>query len=455
LAEAALFPVFYPSFFVRRKERVKNMPSSISPATSDPVAPSLYDLLLKGAPLLTVTGQRLPKTITLAHLSGRTGIPVAIDNGDYRAKMVVADAKSNQLVTNAVIVATGPAERARTKVARTTYRVRNLSASPSSFSQEFLIGRAALEHCDSESLSLGVGATEERLSSTDSRQLHFLLASLTESLRLAHYPADTTYFLVLGFAAPNEEFELGSFREASAVALELLDGQTFEVERIRQEGKVRQADKYLLYFAETIPTPQTAGAWTALNYGLDGTLIPSRLVEETLVDFGGGHTQFYRVRRITGESEVELVGTGGRLGVGKGSINLARIFTEAMREKYSNLAMSDITSQVAIADGSIVVHGVRRRLDEVIDTKLLEEATERLLVDVLQILQQDSSQVGFVGGGLENAMLYELLKRRTERRKDGLFFVDRSLTSLLNAYGTYLAALFDSINRNREYAGEA
>jgi hypothetical protein len=25
---------------------------------------------------------------------------------------------------------------------------------------------------------------------------------------------------------------------------------------------------------------------------------------------------------------------------------------------------------------------------------------------------------------------------------------------MLNAYGTYLAALFDSINRNREYGGE-
>ncbi len=429
------------------------MESSITPATSDPVAQSLYHLLLEGGPLLTPTGQKLPKVITLTALNQRPGIPVAIDNGNYRAKMVLADATSNQLVTNAVIVATGPAERARTKVARTTYQVRNLNAVPSVFSQEFLIGRSALEHCDSESLSLGVGATEERLNSTDTRQLHFLLASLTESLHLAHYPADKTYFLVLGFAAPNEEFEAGSFRESSATALELLDGQTFEVARIRQEGKSRKVEKYVLYFAETIPTPQTAGAWTALNYGLDGKLIPSRLVEETLVDFGGGHTQYYRVRRVTGDNGIELVGTGGRLGVGKGSINIARVFTEAIREQFPNLSLSDITSQVAIADGSIVVHGMRRPLSEVIDMKLLEEATERLLVDVLQILQQDSSQVGFVGGGLENPMLYQLLKQRTERRKDGLFFVDPRLTSMLNSYGTYIAALFDSINRNREYGG--
>ena len=247
---------------------------------------------------------------------------------------------------------------------------------------------------------------------------------------------------------------MGAFREKSATALELLDGQTYEVERIRQEGRGRKVDKYVLYFAETIPTPQTAGAWTAINYGLDGKIIPSQLVEETMVDFGGGHTQFYRVRRVQGDNGMELVGTGGRLGVGKGSINIARVFIEAMREKFPNLAMSDITSQVAIADGHITVHGVRRPLGEVIDEQLLEEAIERILVDVLQILQQDSSQVGFVGGGLENEMLYQLLRHRTERRKDGLFFVDRSLTSMLNAYGTYLAALFDSINRNREYAGE-
>ncbi len=421
------------------------MSMSLSSQNTASVHPDcLYALLTRNAPLVTKAGASFPRGIPLPTLSWKKGIPMGVDNGNYRIKITLLDALSNSLVNQAIIAATGPDPKTRTKVSRTKYRVRCLDTQPSTFSGWFLIGCQAINLCPPDQLSLGVGSTGERLG--DVRQLDFVLASLVESLKLAHYPAGT-YPLICGFGVPNDEFVSGDLCEETTDALGLLMDHSFEVER--QEQDQEKAEKYVLTGAEVIPTPQTSGTFAALNYGIDGKLCESNVVDEIYVDFGGGHTQEYRVSRILNErSEIELVGTGGRLGVGRGSIAIARVVLDALRDKYPNLPLSDIYSQVVLADNQVRVHGVSRPLDEIIDHSLLENAAETLLTDVLKILQQESSRVTFTGGGLSLDLIAEPLKKRAERRGAGLLLLDTTWASILNSYGIYQQAVMDSSKRN-------
>lgn len=404
---------------------------------------SLYSYLVGKRPLITEKGETLPKTIVLP--SGHKGYPIGVDNGNFALKSVMMDAERNELVHHRIIAATGPVGKTRTKSSQTKYRIRDLDESPSTFSEPFLIGRDALNFSPADQLSLAVGSTAERLK--NKRQLHFLLAGHVDTLCRAHYPAGT-YPCILNYGFPNDEFVEGMLVDEAFDALGQIDGHTFEIER---QAPGESPDKYILKGEFVIASPQTSGTFAALNFDLDGKLRPTTVKEVLIVDFGGGHTQSYRVKYvINNKDETELVAYGGKLGVGKGFITIARQFDERLRDRYPNVAFSDIHIQAALADGVIRLHGEDRRLEDLVEPALLDRLTETFLGDTLQVLQQESASVTFTGGGLSQERLWNQLQEQASSRKEGLRYLDRSLAAVLNAYGLYLLAVIQAISSQQE-----
>ena len=431
--------------------------SIVAQSTTSTIHPdSLYSLLLTEKPLLTNDGVALPHLYTYkdGDYVGRKCIIIGDDNGNYRNKISLLAAKENKLCTVAIDAATCPVPQMRTKVSIVQYRVREMMTDGTphgSWSDWFLIGDTALQYGNRDTLSLAVGSTAERL--YDQRQRLFLVAAKVEALKSANYHGNTTYNIISGFGIPCNEFDAGDLKEATALALGEIDGRVFEVERMGpdKEGEMKK-EVYVLNMVETIPYPQTSGSWFALNYGVNCTLLPSPVREELLIDFGGGHSQEYLVKRILNRQTgiVNLLGSGGPLGVGSGTISIARRVAERLREDYPNVILSDIVIQNALANDEILLNGENQSLSGLLEKKypgLLKQIIDANLTDTVKVIQNEAARLYFTGGGLSVGLLRQRLEAKIIRRANGVYVLEPRVARILNSAGGFLQAMTIVLSR--------
>lgn len=410
--------------------------------TQHPHPDSFLAKVVAGTPLLNSKGQGLIEEVPSQRWNRETFAwsPIiakmaCIDNGNESLKGVMPTVNAPHLASLRVPTAYTPAKKLRGGDGRLTWQVNG--------SENFWMGEEALEAKKAESLP--VGFSPERF--PDHRFQRFIAAFQVELLvkaghgkrdasgeLLAGWQGEFDIFLAIGL--PPEEVDRNGATQEARDALKYIFNKPFEVVRVDEQG---QETTWRLFFVEFVPYGQTFGSFCAWYYTLEGTPITTNIDRHITLDIGGGQFHMCEVgisRRI-GESRPKLRMSAEQ--IGEGTILIARGVSEAIRQQYNTIQLSDAEAQHVLSSGMISVGGRRQPVGDIV-SQVIKSRADNLNSLILKYLQDGQSFLMFTGGG--SVLLQETLSHlaNTHRKAESFYFIPPDIAPFLNAIGGLVLA---------------
>jgi hypothetical protein len=398
---------------------------------------SLLAKVVAGIPLLNSKDQGLIEEVPSQRWNRETGAwsPImakmaCIDNGNDSLKGVMPIVNAPYLARLRVPTAYTPAKKLRGGDGRLTWRVNG--------SEDFWMGDEALEARKAESLP--VGFSPERF--PDHRFQRFIAAFQVELLvKAGHGKRDALGKLVKGeqgefniflaIGLPPEEVDRNGVTPEAREALKYIFNRPFEVVRIDEQG---QETTWHLSFVEFVPYGQTFGSFCAWYYTLEGTPVATNIDRHITLDIGGGqfHMCEVEIARRSGELRPKLRMSAAQ--IGEGTILIARGVSEAIRQQYNTIQLSDAEAQHVLVSNTISIGGRRQPVADIVN-RVIECRADNLNSLVLKCLRDGQSFLMFTGGGsvLLQDNLFHLANEH--RRADSFYFVPPEIAPFLNAIG--------------------
>ena len=407
-----------------------------------PYPNSLLAKVVAGTPLQNSKGQGLIEEVPsqrwnreIGTWSPTTAKMACIDNGNESLKGIMPIVNAPYLARLRVPTAYTPAKKLRGGDGRLTWRVNG--------SEDFWMGEEALEAKNAESLP--VGFSPDRF--PDHRFQRFMAAFQVELLvKAGHGKRDTAgkltngeqgeFNIFLAIGLPPEEVDRNGATPEAREALKYIFNKPFEVVRIDEQG---QETTWHLSFVEFVPYGQTFGSFCAWYYTLDGTPIATNIDRHITLDIGGGqfHMCEVEIARRNGESRPKLRMSAEQ--IGEGTILIARGVSEAIRQQYNTIQLSDAEAQNVLANGVISVGGRRQPVVEIV-SQVIKHRADNLNSLMLKYLRDGQSFLMFTGGGsvLLQDVLFHLAN--AHRLADSFYFVPSEVAPFLNAIGGLVLA---------------
>lgn len=406
--------------------------------TQHPHPDSFLAKVMADTPLLNSKGQRglieeVPsqrwnrETFAWSPITAKVA---CIDNGNESLKGVMPVVNSPYLARLRMPTAYTPAKKLRGGDGRLTWRVNG--------SEEFWMGDDALETKKAESLP--VGFSPERF--PDHRFQRFIAAFQVELLVRAGYGKRDAAGKLLGgmqgefnvclaIGLPPEEVDRNGATHEAREALKYIFNKPFEVVRVDEQGK---ETTWRLFFVEFIPYGQTFGSFYAWYYTLEGTPIATNIDRCITLDIGGGQSHMCEVEIVRRRDEPRPRLRMSAQQIGEGTILIARGVSEAIRQQYNTIQLSDAEAQYVLSSGMISVGGRRHAVDDIVG-QVIKSRADNLNSLVLKYLQDGQSFLMFTGGGsvLLRETLFHLAS--THRRADSFYFIPSDVAPFLNAIG--------------------
>lgn len=398
---------------------------------------SLLAKVVAGTPLVNSKGQGLIEEVPSQRWNRETGAwsptvakMACIDNGNDSLKGVMPIVNAPYLARLRMPTAYTPAKKLRGGDGRLTWRVNG--------SEEFWMGDEALEAKKAESLP--VGLSPERF--PDHRFQRFIAAFQVELLvKAGHGKRDVAgkllqgeqgeFNMFLAIGLPPEEVDRNGVTPEAREALKYIFNKPFEVVRIDEQG---QETTWHLSFVEFVPYGQTFGSFCAWYYTLDGTPVGTNIDRHITLDIGGGqfHMCEVEIARRAGETRPRLRMSAAQ--IGEGTIHIARGVSEAIRQQYSTIQLSDAEAQHVLANNAICIGGRRQPAVDIVN-RVIECRADNLNSLVLKYLRDGQSFLMFTGGGsvLLQDTLFHLASEH--RKADSFYFIPPEVAPFLNAIG--------------------
>ncbi|WP_201393161.1 hypothetical protein [Ktedonobacter sp. SOSP1-52] len=433
----------------RKREIIKKvvqeeyfMATFVEVQTQHPHPDSLLAKVVSGTPLLNNKDQGLIAEVPSQRWNRETfsWSPViakmaCIDNGNEALKGVMPIANAPYLARLRVPTAYTPAKKLRGGDGRITWRVNG--------SEDFWMGDDALETKKAESLP--VGFSPERF--PDHRFQRFIAAFQVELLvRAGHGKRDASgklmeggqgeFNIFLSIGLPPEEVDRNGATPEAREALKYIFNKPFEVVRVDEQG---QETTWHLCFVEFVPYGQTFGSFCAWYYTLEGTPIATNIDRHITLDIGGGQFHICEVEIVprSGESRPKLRMSAEQ--IGEGTILIARGVSEAIRQQYRTIQLSDAEAQHVLLNRMISVGGRRQPVNDIV-SQVIASRADNLNSLIVKYLQYGQSFLMFTGGG--SVLLHDTLLHlvNTHRKADSFYFVPPEIAPFLNAIGGLVLA---------------
>jgi hypothetical protein len=410
--------------------------------THHPHPDSLLAKVIAGAPLLNSKDQGLIEDVPSQRWNRETfawsptiAKMACIDNGNESLKGVMPTVNAPYLASLRMPTAYAPAKKLRGGDGRLTWQVNG--------SEEFWMGEEALETKKAESLP--VGFSPERF--PDHRFQRFIAAFQVELLvRAGHGKRDASgklvegrqgeFNLFLAIGLPPEEVDRNGATYEAREALKYIFNKPFEVVRIDEQG---QETTWRLFFVEFVPYGQTFGSFCAWYYTLEGTPIATNIERHITLDIGGGQSHMCEVEIAHRRDEPRPKLRMSAEQIGEGTILIARGVSEAIRQQYNTIQLSDAEAQHVLSSGMISVGGRRQPVNDIVN-RVIESRADNLNSLLLRYLRDGQSFLMFTGGG--SVLLQDTLLRlaNMHRKADSFYFVPPELAPFLNAIGGLVLA---------------
>ena len=410
--------------------------------TQIPHPESLLARVVAGTPLLNSKDQGLIEEVPSQRWNRETfaWAPVTakiacIDNGNDSLKGVMPTLNAPDLARLRVPTAYTPAKKLRGGDGRLTWRVNG--------SEDFWMGDDALETKKAESLP--VGFSPERF--PDHRFQRFIAAFQVELLVKAGYGKRNAagkliegwqgeFDIYLAIGLPPEEVDRNGTTHEASEALKYIFNKPFEVVRVDEQG---QETIWRLFFVEFVPYGQTFGSFCAWYYTLEGTPIATNIERHITLDIGGGQFHMCEVEIVHrfGEQRPKLRMSAAQ--IGEGTVLIARGVSEAIRQQYSTIQLSDAEAQYVLSSGMISIGGRRQPVDDIV-SQVIASRADNLNSLILKYLQDGQSFLMFTGGGsvLLRSTLFHMAC--THRKADSFYFIPPEIAPFLNSIGGLVLA---------------
>jgi len=125
--------------------------------------------------------------------------------------------------------------------------------------------------------------------------------------------------------------------------------------------------------------------------------------------------------------------------IGEGTVLIARGVSEAIRQQYSTIQLSDAEAQYVLSSGMISIGGRRQPVDDIV-SQVIASRADNLNSLILKYLQDGQSFLMFTGGGsvLLRSTLFHMAC--THRKADSFYFIPPEIAPFLNSIGGLVLA---------------